>query len=79
MNLSYDLKKHHKDLKRNIKFDEEDSGLFMDLQLRGGSDWKRVKPEHAAAATGQKNRSKTQGLNSEELKDLLSLAGEDSE
>ena len=79
MNLSYDLKKHHKDLKRNIKFDEEDNGLFMDLQLRSGSDWKRVKPEHAAAATGQKTRNRTQGLNPEELRDLLSLTGEDSD
>ena len=32
MNLSYDLKRKDKDLKRNIKFDEDTLGLFMDIQ-----------------------------------------------
>ena len=44
MNLSYDLKKRHPDLKRNIKFDEEDMGLFMDIRLDAEREWKRDKP-----------------------------------
>ena len=40
MNLSFDLKKRHPGLKRNIKFDEEDMGLFMDLKLGEDKDWK---------------------------------------
>ena len=34
MNVSYDLKKKNPDLKRNIKFDEDDLGLYMDLKLK---------------------------------------------
>lgn len=71
----YDLKRHHKELRRNIKFDEEDNGLFMDLRLDEGSEWKRVKPDQAAAA---KKRNRTQGLDTEELRNLLSTE-EDSE
>ena len=51
MNLSYDLKKRYQGLKRNIKFGKEDRGLFMDLKLSEDKEWKRVKPEQAAAAT----------------------------
>ena len=66
MNLSYDLKKKHPDLKRNVKFDEEDGGLFMDLRLRTDGDWRRVKPSEAAAAT-KKRQNKTQSMDVEEL------------
>ena len=38
MNLSFDLKKKHPELKRNVKFDEEDGGLFMDLKLNKDSE-----------------------------------------
>lgn len=47
INLAYDLKSKNVDLKRNIKFDEEDLGLFMDVQVRTGGNWKRVKPDQA--------------------------------
>ena len=76
MNLFYDLKKRHKDLRRNVKFDEEDKGLFMDLRLDEESEWKRVKPEQAAAAAKKRNR--TQDLDTDELRSLLD-SGEDSE
>ena len=78
MNLSYDLKKRHPGLKRNIKFDEEDRGLFMDLKLSEDKDWKRVKPEQAAAAAKKRNRNGTREMEEEELKSLLS-DGEDSD
>ena len=37
MNLSFDLKKRYPGLKRNVKFDEEDCGLFMDVRLKEGT------------------------------------------
>ena len=75
MNLSFDLKKKHPGLKRNVKFDEEDNGLFMDFRISGDSEWRRVKPKYAHAAV-KARRKRTASLNEEELKDLL---GEDSE
>ena len=74
MNLSFDLKKKHPDLKRNVKFDEEDGGLFMDFKI--GADWKRVKPKQARAAVKER-RKRTSSLNEEDLRDLL--GGDDSE
>ena len=76
MNVSYDLKKRHTELRRNVKFDEEDKGLFMDIRLDEGSEWKRVKPEHAAAAAKRRNRTKD--LDAKDLRSLLG-SGDDSE
>ena len=70
MNLSYDLKQKHPALKRNVKFDEDDGGLFMDLKLSDESEWKRVKPSHAAAAN-KRRKNKTRTLEEDELKELL--------
>ena len=77
MNLSFNFKKKHPGLKRNVKFDEEDCGLFMDLRLSETGDWKRVKPKQALAAV-KARRKKTQSLNEEELRHLLG-DGEESE
>ena len=76
MNLSYDLKKKHPGLKRNIKFDEEDGGLFMDFRLNddNGTEWKRVKPAQAVRANGKRKEGRTRSTNDEELQLLL---GED--
>ena len=81
MNLSYDLKKRHIDLKRNIKYDEDDFGLFMDLRLKEGDDWKRVKPDQARAANKDRRRGTSKDLDSEDLRSLLgeSSCGEEEE
>ena len=70
MNLSYDLKQRHPTLKRNIKFDEDDNGLFMDIKLNEASDWSRVKPSQAAAAN-KKRKSQTRTLDETELASML--------
>ena len=70
MNLSYDLKKRHPALKRNIKFDEDDCGLFMDIRLSEDKEWSRVKPQQAYAAT-KARRKKTRSLNEDDLKEML--------
>ena len=75
MNLSYDLKQRHKGLKRSVKFDEEDNGLFMDIKLDEGSDWKRVKPSQARAAN-MKRKNRTRTLDDHELRSLLGDEGE---
>ena len=70
MNLSYDLKKKHQNLKRNIKFDEEDGGLFMDLKVEEGAEWIHVKPAQALAANKKRGTGRTRSTNEGELRDL---------
>ena len=76
MNLSYDLKKKNPGLKRNIKFDEEDNGLFMDVRMGQGEEWRRIKPERAAAAC-RRRKNWTKDLDGDELRSLLGDSGED--
>ena len=71
MNLSYDLKKRYPGLKRNVKFDEDDFGLFMDLKLDDEGDWQRVKPAQARAANKKRGKDKRKTLDEDELQSLL--------
>ena len=83
MALSHDLKKKNLDLKRNVKFDEDDHGLFMDFQLRTDGRWNRVKPVQAKqaldAAGGRRNGPEE--MEAGDLVDLLheGASGEDQE
>lgn len=52
MSLSYQLKKKNPDLKRNVKFDESEFGLYMDLQIKKDGPWRRVRPDRARIAAG---------------------------
>ena len=79
MNLSFDLKKRHPGLKRNVKFDEDDYGLFMDLKLNEGSDWRRVKPEQARAANKGRTKDKLRTMEEGELQELLGGSNSDDE
>ena len=79
MNLSYDLKKRHPNLKRNVKFDETDLGLFMDLRLSDATEWRRVKPTHAKAANKKRGVGRLKTIEEEELQELLGSGTEDSE
>ena len=70
MNLSFDLKKKHTGLKRNVKFDEDDLGLFMDIQFEKDGVWKRVKPDQArrsSEAAGQRNGRGPEKMLDEEI------------
>ena len=78
MNLSFDLKKRHPHLKRNVKFDETDSGLYMDLKIKTDSDWKRVKPAQAKAANKRRGNERLKTMEEDELHELLG-SGSDSE
>ena len=75
MNLSFDLKKRHPGLKRNIKFDEVDLGLFMDLKLNDEAEWRRIKPDRARAAN--KRRSKRRSMEQDEIQELLESETDD--
>ena len=68
MNLSFDLKKRHAGLKRNIKFDEDDRGLYMDIKLNEKSDWKRVNPAQASAAKAAGGRNPPRALDKMSLR-----------
>lgn len=73
INLAYDLKTKHKELRRNVKFDVETLGLFMDMQLTTTGDWKRVYPAQArmALSTSKNTRSGPINLDDEDLRSLL--------
>ena len=73
MGLSYDLKKIHALLKRNVKFDEDELGLYMDIQLNKDAPWRRVKPEQArkALASAGTRKSGPAPIDDDELSDLL--------
>ena len=70
MNLAYDLKSKHHDLKKNIKFDKTDLGLFMDVQIKPGDHWRRIKPEQAKKMSRSREQE-PKGLNDSDIAGLL--------
>ena len=79
MSLSYDLKKKNPDLKRNVKFDEDELGLYMDLQLKRDGPWRRIMPEQARNATKTSGIRKTAGPSVMQEDELTELLGGDSQ
>ena len=77
MSMAYELKQKNKELKRNVKFDEESLGLFMDVQMKKDDDWKRIRPRQAYKHLA--NRSKKAGPDDMRDEEIASLLGEDSE
>ena len=75
MNLAFDLKKKHTGLRRNIKFDEEDLGLFMDIQKNADERWRRIKPDQAKKLV----RSRSRGPEKLNDSDIATLLGSDDE
>ena len=70
--LAFIMKKKHPSLKRNVKFDEENLGLFMDIQASKDHPWRRVKPEQARAAIPASDlTTEPQVLDIQDLKGLL--------
>lgn len=55
MKMAYSLKQKKPNLKRNIKFDEDSLGLYMDIQLSPDWQWQRVKPDQARQAVPKEN------------------------
>ena len=70
MALAYDLKQTNKELKRNVKFDEESLGLFMDIQTDKDGEWKRVRPQQAYRAL-KARKSGPSEMQEDEIKSLL--------
>lgn len=59
-NLAFKLKTSNPGLKRSLKFDDDNLGLILDVQLPG-EDWQRVRPDQARQA-GQSDLSLRVGL-----------------
>ena len=71
MNLAFDLKKKHPGLKRNVKFDDVNLDLYLDVQLKADDEWQRIDPGQAVEATkGRPGRSR--GIDADRLRRLLS-------
>ena len=73
MNLAYDLKSKHPTLRRNVKFDEEDLGLFMDIQTGVDERWRRIKPDQARKLA----KTRTRGPEKLNDSDIVTLLGSD--
>ena len=70
--LAYIMKKKNPDLKRNIKFDKDNFGLYIDIQTVPDGDWRRVRPDQARkAAAGHALNNGSRELEAEDLRGLL--------
>ena len=79
MNLAYDLKQKNKDLRRNIKFDEDEMDLFMDCQLDREGEWKRVTPDQAVELTKNRRRRGPARFLTDELRSLVGTDEEETD
>ena len=77
MSVAYDMKRSNKDLRRNVKFDEEDMGLLMDLQTHKEGEWKRIKPAQAYRIL-QARKKKIDGPSNMDDDEIRSLIGDES-
>ena len=78
MAVAYDMKKRNKDLKRNVKFDEEMLGLFMDIQTERDGDWRRIRPHQAYKALESRKRGTAgpKDMGEDEIESLLDAQDE---
>ena len=77
MNLAYDMKQKIPALKRNIKFNEDDGGLFMDVQTRAEGPWRRIGTDQAKQLNTRKRRGPA-GFELDELRSMID-GGSDKE
>ena len=80
MRLAYLMKKTNPDLKRNVKFDEDSCGLFLDMQVKTNGRWRRVRPDEARKAVLDKGSSDGPSeLEAEELKSMIGDCDSDND
>ena len=48
--VSYSLKSSNPQMKRNVKFDNENLDLVMDIKLAEGDHWRKIRPSEAKEA-----------------------------
>ena len=77
MSLAFELKQKNPGLRRNVKFDEETCGLFMDFQTTNNGNWRRIRPEQAKKLTKTKaDRAVGMEVEEDELRSLLGATNE---
>lgn len=67
---SYKLKQKFKNMRRNIKFDDERCDLCLEFKLKEGSPWKRIRPEQAKEM--QRAEGEAEELSVDDITSLLS-------
>ena len=70
MNLAYDMKQKNPVLKRNIKFNEDDGGLFMDVQTKADGPWRRIRTDQARQLNTRKRKGPA-GFDLDELRSMV--------
>ena len=78
MALAYDMKKSNKELRRNVKFNEESLGLYIDIQTKREGEWRRIRPQQAAKAFQTRKAGKIDGPTEMDDDEIQSLLGEQS-
>ena len=71
MNLSYKLKKKHPTLKRSVKFDEDSLDMFIDIQTKPDTTWRRIDPGQALAFNERHRKALSNTIGQDELDELL--------
>ena len=74
-NISYRMKMANPEMKRSVKFDDDQLGLMLDIQLPG-QDWRRIRPDQARAARDNNPRLRLGPL--ELTSDMISGAIEEA-
>ena len=69
--LAFELKKNYKDLKRNIKFDDGNHDLAMDVRLKPGKQWKTICPDEARKSLSTKKGRKKNSYSTNKLSKML--------
>lgn len=76
--VSYTLKRTHPSMKRNVKFDDENLDLVMDIKLSEEEPWRKIRPSQAKEAKkGQVVPSREGGseLNADDLQAMMQGSG----
>ena len=71
--VSYALKQRNKEMRRNIRFDDEAMDLVLDFNTNpdGNGSWKRIRPDQARKFKSKTGNSATSEVRDDELNDML--------
>ena len=78
MNLAYDMKQKSPGLQRNVKYDEDELNLYMDVQIEDKGTWRRIRPEQVKELN-LKRKTRRRGPDSFDIDELEGLVGCSSE
>ena len=70
-NVGYYIKQNNGGVRRNVKFDDENMDIFMDIKI--GDQWRRITPAEAKQAASAAPRDSGRGSRNLSVEDLSTL------